>query len=138
MDLSILKPVLVQVSLTFFILIWTAKERLQAVAAGTVKRLEGGQRPVWPDRAAILSNAYENQLEVPQLFYIVVLFALVTGAVDPVMVALAWAYVAFRIIHALIHTTYNKVPHRFVAFMFSNAVLIAMWVKFGLHVLNAA
>jgi hypothetical protein len=137
MDLSILKPVLVQVALTFLIQMWMAKERIGAIRAGSVVRNEPGVRPTWTGRAGTISNAFHNQLEVPMLFYAVVAFALIAQAGDTTMLYLAWAYVALRVVHAAIHTTYNYIPHRFAVYAFSNFVLIAMWAKLGAHVLQA-
>jgi hypothetical protein len=45
--------------------------------------------------------------------------------------------VIVRIVHAAIHTTYNKIAHRFMVFILSNLVLLAMWVKLALHVFTA-
>lgn len=136
MDLTIMTPVFIQAGLTFFLLFWMAKERLAALNAGKIVRGDPGVRPTWPGRAGIVSNSFHNQLEVPMLFYVVVLFAMFTNAVDVAMVALAWAYVILRLIHAAIHTTYNKILHRFGVFALSNIVLIAMWVKLAIHVLS--
>lgn len=136
-DMSILKPVLVQAGLTFFLLFWMGKERFQAVRAGTVIRNEPGVRPTWVGRAGVVSNAFHNQLEMPMMFFAVVLFALAVGAVDGTMIALAWGYVGTRLVHAAIHTTYNHIPHRFVVYIISNIVLLAMWGMLALHVLSA-
>jgi hypothetical protein len=134
-DLSILKPVFAQALLTFIVLFVMAKERLVAFRAGTVTDNGPGTRPTWPGRAAAVSNAYHNLLELPLLFYAVVAFALIAGAVDGEMIVLAWIYVAFRIVQAAIHVTYNHIPHRFLAFLGSVITLIAMWVNLALSVL---
>lgn len=134
-DLSLLKPVLAQASLAFLLLFWMAKERVAAIRNGTVQRGQPGTRPVWVGRSGIVSNAFHNQLEMPILFYAVAAFALIADAADETMVWLAWGYVALRLVHALIHTTYNHIPHRFVAYLASNVILIAMWVRLGLKVM---
>ncbi len=136
-DLSIVQPLLVQVGLTFFLLFWMAKERLGAIRAGTVVRNETGVRPTWIGRAGTISNAFHNQLEMPILFFVVVVLAILTGSADYPLTALAWVYVILRIVHAAIHTTYNKIRDRFLAYLLSNLVLMAMWVKLALHVLTA-
>jgi hypothetical protein len=136
MDLSIMTPVLVQAGLTFVLLFWMAKERIQAIRAGTVVRNDPGVRPTWVGRAGTVSNAFHNQLEMPMLFYAVAAFALITNAVTPQLTALAWGYVVLRVVHAAIHTTYNKIAHRFMAYLASNLVLIAMWLLLGLHILG--
>ena len=47
-----------------------------------------------------------------------------------IALALAWAYVALRAIHSVIHLSYNKVTHRLLAYATSNVVLAAFWVMF--------
>jgi hypothetical protein len=71
-----------------------------------------------------------NLLEVPLLFYVACLMYFVADKVDGVTVALAWAYVALRLAHALIYLTYNRVLHRAVPFVLSNLVVLALWILF--------
>jgi len=135
-DLGILYPVCVQILLTFLLQGWMGRERLKAVREGTVVRgtVPGG-RPVWPERAAVLSNAFQNQFEIPVLFYAAVAFALIVGAADATMVALAWVFAISRMMHAAIFTTYNKVAHRFLVYLLGSFAVMAMWVKLVMHVM---
>ena len=68
-----------------------------------------------------------NLLELPLLFYVAMLLAQITATGSPLLVGLAWAYVALRVVHSLIHITYNDVLHRFLAFAASNFVLLGIW-----------
>ena len=132
---GILYPVFVQVALTFVLFFWMGRERLKAVKAGGVRRgADAGQKPVWPERAGVISNAFHNQLELPMLFYAGVAFTMLAGGVDYVAIALAWGFAAARLVHAAIHTTYNQVPHRFLAYVVSAAFLLLLWVKLFVHV----
>ena len=136
-DLSILYPVFVQVLLTFFLQMWMGRERLAAVWAKTVRRGEHeGAKPVWPERAGVVSNAFHNQLEMPMLFYAVVAFALIAGAADGFMLALAWAFAISRLLHAAIYTTYNKIEHRFLVYLFGSMVVWSMWALLALRVMT--
>lgn len=128
---EILKPLFLQISLTFLLLFWMAKERYQAFKKGEVIVLDPGARPIFKGRGGILSNAFHNQLEMPILFYVVVLLALHQQAIDRVNIFLSWSYVGLRVIHALIHVTYNKILHRFFAYALSNFILLGLWVKIG-------
>ncbi len=82
------------------------------------------------DRRA--ADNFRNLFEMPVLFYAGVLAAFATGAVDGVLVALAWAFVAFRAVHSLVHCTYNRVMHRFSAYLVAALALWAMWVRLAL------
>ena len=73
-----------------------------------------------------------NLLELPVLFYAGSLMYFVAGRVDQTTLAVAWAYVALRAVHSLIHVTYNNVFHRLTAFAISNFVLMAYWALFFL------
>ncbi len=129
-DIAILGPVLVQVALTFVLLLTMGKARFDAVKAGTVMRdVHSGIKPTWPERAAVVSNAFHNQFEIPMLFFAVCAFALLAGAADHIMVVLAWLFAISRLVHAGIFVTYNHIPHRFLVYLFGSLVVMAMWIR---------
>jgi hypothetical protein len=80
----------------------------------------------WPVEARKFANCYGNQFELPVIFYALCLIALMTGKADFLMVALAWFFVASRVVHALLHTGSNIVPQRAAAFMLGMLVLMIM------------
>ena len=49
----------------------------------------------------------------------------------PLVLGLAWTYVAARVLHSAIHCTYNTVMHRFRAFALSMLVLLVLWAVLG-------
>ncbi len=75
--------------------------------------------------ASSASNNFKNLLEMPVLFYVVSLYLTVFGQVDGLHVLCAWLFVALRAVHSLIHCSYNRVLHRFIAYLLSS---IAVWV----------
>jgi len=77
-----------------------------------------------------------NLLEFPLLLYVGCIVAYVATPVSSVMVTLAWAFVALRVVHSTIHLTYNRVAHRALVFGISNAVLVALWVMIALRVMQ--
>jgi hypothetical protein len=135
---TILLPVYVQVALTFILLIWMGGSRLSTLRAGEVKvkDIALGERN-WPTRILQIQNSYHNQFELPVLFYVLVLLALITRKADMLFVVMSWMFVASRLVHAAIHTTSNKVPMRFQAFVVGVLILAAMWVILGIRVLAA-
>ncbi len=74
------------------------------------------------------SDNFMNLFEMPVLFYVACLTIYVTNSASPLLVALAWAYVAFRVVHSFIHCSYNKVMHRFAVFILSAIVLLFIWL----------
>lgn len=83
-----------------------------------------------PDFEARLSRHYANLLELPVLYYVAGLSIFLTGRVDPTFVALFWAYLAARLVHAGIHLSYNRVVHRAAAFGAGCLILVVIWVRF--------
>lgn len=137
MNTAFLYPVLVQVALTFSLVIATGLTRTAAIRRGEVKVSEValGQK-AWPKRSMQVSNAYQNQLETPILFYAGVLFAGVFGVAGDLLLTLAWIWVGLRIVHVAIHITTNHMLHRFAAFLASVLVLAAFWVFMAIEVLT--
>jgi hypothetical protein len=78
----------------------------------------------------VADRAMMHLLELPVLFYVVCLMFFVTATLTPLVLQLAWVYVAFRVAQTLIHLTYNNVIHRLTAFSVSNFILVALWIMF--------
>lgn len=131
---AILYPLFVQIALTFALLFWMGGTRVRALRSGAVglNDIALGE-PAWPGRVAKIGNSFHSQFELPILFYVVIALALLTGQVNALLVGLAWAFVAARIVHAAIHTSTNEVPRRFTAFSTGALILLAMWLVFAFH-----
>ena len=137
---TIFLPVLVLATLTILVLMFAAGKRFRAVGAGQIgpNDFALGESANVPGHVALGNRNYMNLLELPVLFYVVCLALYVTGQVDGLAMNLAWAYVALRVVHSLVHLTYNNVIHRLAVFAISNFVLTALWIVFGMRVLDAA
>jgi hypothetical protein len=124
------------IALSFGLLVWTGRARFAAYRAGEVrmKDVAMGQRN-WPARPQQIANTFQNQIELPVLFYILVELALVTRQTDVLFVAMSWIFVATRLVHAYIYTTSNLVIRRFQAFLAGAVVLMVMWIAFAVRIL---
>jgi hypothetical protein len=71
-----------------------------------------------------------NLFEIPVLFFAVCLALYTTGFVTELQVSLAWGFVLLRAVHSFVHTTYNRVMHRFLAYAVSTLFVFAMWAAF--------
>ena len=133
---SILLPLFVEVVLTFVLGFWSASVRLAAVRRGDVRPRDVALRePSWPKRETQIANAYHNQLELPVLFYVLTVLAIITRHADFLFVVLAWLFVLLRLAHAYIHVTSNHMGQRFAAFAAGAVVLAVMWGIFILRIL---
>lgn len=136
----LLFPLLAQVLLTFMVMVRMYATRIPEFRARNIDpeavKTRKDKNELLIDSARSADN-FSNLFEMPVLFYTAILLALVLMLSDPVLVALAWLYVALRYVHSFIHTTYNSVWHRFYAFIASAGVLLVIWLRLGaLIVLN--
>ncbi|MBS0344788.1 MAG: MAPEG family protein, partial [Proteobacteria bacterium] len=76
------------------------------------------------------SDNFRNLFEVPVLFYTLVAAALATGRTPGWLVMGAWCFVLLRYVHSAIQCSYNRVLHRFAAFMLSLLLLTGLWAAF--------
>jgi hypothetical protein len=91
--------------------------------------------PNWPKQETQIANAYHNQLQLPVLFYVLTILAIVTRHADLLFVLLAWIFVVLRLVHAYIHVTNNRLGQRFAPFAAGAVVLAVMWLIFILRIL---
>ena len=73
------------------------------------------------------ADNFRNLFELPVLFYLALVVAALTAQVTPVVLVLAWGFVALRVLHSWIHCTYNKVMHRFYAYLAGGMALWTLW-----------
>ena len=126
--LLILAPA-AQVALTLGILVWLSLERVPRVARGEIAAGDiAVDRDAYPLQARLLSNSFDNQFQLPVLFYVAVLLALWNGGAGWVEAVLAWLFVALRYVHAAVHVTVNRVDQRFAVFAAGLVVLALLWV----------
>ncbi len=128
--MNILYPLFGMVVLTICIAPLVIYARVKQVSAGNLKigffeLYDGTGAP--PD-VTKTTRHLSNLFEMPTLFYVACLAALLLNLDSALLVYLAWGYVICRGIHAFIHLTYNNVYHRLTAFMLSNIMVITMWV----------
>lgn len=135
---SVLLPVFVQVALTIALGILMGSRRFAAVRAGQVQvaDISMGQR-AWPASPQQAANAFQNQFELPILFYALVAFALATAKADLLFVVLSWVFVLTRLGHAYVYATANDLMTRFRLFMVGAATLLVMWIVFAARILAA-
>lgn len=135
-QVAILYPLFALAAWTFGVLSILPVVRIRAARRGEVRASDFrlGESASVPDSVRLPNRNYMNLLELPVLFYVVCLMLFMVRGVTPAALALAWGYVALRVIHSLIHLGYNNVLHRLVAFSTSNVVLVALWALAAVHV----
>lgn len=79
------------------------------------------------------SNCFKNLFELPVIFYGLVVLISISNLVDSTFISLSWAFVGLRAVQAAVHCTYNKVLHRFIAYMAASCVLWGILIRFSLN-----
>ena len=128
---SIIYPMAALVFLTFFVMYLLLVLRTKAVRTRKIspryfKLNKGGEES---DRMVAVGHNYSNLLELPFLFYVVCVIAIILNQSAEYFIIHAWVFVALRYLHSYIHITYNHVLHRLFAFAVAGFVLLSMWVK---------
>ncbi|HYD94555.1 MAG TPA: MAPEG family protein [Noviherbaspirillum sp.] len=139
-NISILYPVFVLAFWTVLVLLLVPVARFRAALRREVgvEDFRFGESSRVPPAVSIPNRNYMNLLELPVLFYVVCLIIHTSGTTGPASLALAWTYVALRLVHSAIHLTYNNVIHRLAAFATSNVVLVVLWILAAVRVTASA
>ncbi len=77
-----------------------------------------------PPEVANPSDNLKNLFEIPVLFYALVLYLFVTNQVDALYVTAAWVFVVFRVLHSVVHCTFNLIMLRFYLYLVAT---LAVW-----------
>lgn len=135
---EIFHPMLAMVALTM--IVWL---RLYAVRIPEMRRLRIHPQSVATSaqKSARLvdtraSDNFNNLFEVPVLFYLALVVAYLTQQATPLVLGLAWAFVAGRVLHSLIQCSYNKVMHRFTVYVLSTCVAWVLWAVLAASLLR--
>ena len=129
-------PVFVQVALTFVLLMRLGSGRLRTLSAGKtkVRDIALGESN-WPADVTQVGNCFNNQFQLPMLFYVLVVLALFLHKADLLFVIMSWIFVISRVVHAGVHITSNNVNQRFAAYTVGMVVLLLMWAIFAVRIL---
>ncbi len=135
-----LPPVLTMVALPYFTAALILLTRLGDIVAGrrTVNFYEDYAGVGASALVQRTTNQLKNLFEFPVLFYALVSLCVAGDLVDAPLRDLAWAFVAGRWSHAVVHLSFNKLWVRLPIFMASNLILFGMWIRVGLLVLGTA
>ena len=127
---AMLQPVLAMAGLTAMVWIRLYTVRLPEMRR---RRIDPQSLATSGEKAGRLqdtraSDNFINLFEVPVLFHLALVVAFLTQQVTPLVLGLAWAFVAGRVLHSLIQCSYNKVMHRFAVYVVSTSLVWVLWV----------
>ncbi len=132
----IFHPMIALALWTGLVLCVTGYRRIGAVLRRTLRTsaFKLGESAEVPAHISVGNRNLMNLLEMPLLFYVVSICLYITHHESQGVLILAWAFVALRILHSIIHLTSNHILLRLGAFAASNLVLLALWIRFAMHI----
>lgn len=136
-ETAILSPMLALAFLTFVIGALVPIRRFSKKHKLTQADFELGESARVPAVVSLPNRNFANLFEAPVLFYPAMLAFYVTATADAVAVGLAWAYVALRAVHSIVHVTSNIVRWRALAFSLSMLALMGLWGLLAWRILTA-
>jgi hypothetical protein len=136
--MEILKPVVVLAAWTMVMWVWMYATRIPAMSKAKLDPDRLAKEPgatldtLLPVEVQWKAKNYNHLHEAPTVFYAIALTLAIIGQGDGLNCQLAWAYVGLRIIHSLVQAIWNKIMVRFLIFMASSLVLVALIVHAAL------
>lgn len=132
---ALLLPVFLHMLMTMGLGIASALARRKALLAGKVRMKDIVlDARGWPDEVRKLGNNYDNQFQLPMVWYAGIAFTLALGLVDGAAVAFAWAFFALRVAHSVVHVGSNILVRRFYIFVAGAVVLTLSWLWLAVKV----
>jgi hypothetical protein len=125
---AIFGPFFVTILLTFAVWVYMYVRRIRLITSLKISpkdlAIPGKLAQISPPEVSNPSDNFKNLFEIPVLFYVLVLYLYVTKQVDFLYVNVAWIFVTFRLLHSIVHCTFNLVMLRFYLYLFSS---LAVW-----------
>lgn len=136
MSLKLVYPSLALILWIFIVLVIMFLRRKAAFDSKQVRMADVAvSNERYPEPARLAAANFANQFETPVVFFALIMLAMEVGATNYVMAALAWAFVATRMVHTLVHVGSNDLRVRASVFAVGVVVLFCMWVGVVLAVL---
>ena len=130
----LLLPLFLHVLLILYVGSRSLKLRFAAVISGKTKLSAiATDSSNWPDDVRKWGNNFDNQFQVPNLWYAICALLLVMGKIDWFFVILSWLVLLTRVLHSYVHTGTNDVALRMRAFLASFGFVLLMWAWFALR-----
>lgn len=115
----------------FFVAIYLFRTRVRALKNKEVsmKYFRAYTEAGPPEYSRIAERHYENQFEVPTMFFPVGVMHFALGQANNLTLGLMWLFVASRLVHTYVHLGSNNVRVRMIFFMISWLVIVALWAQ---------
>jgi hypothetical protein len=133
MQSTMLAPVVVLAAWTHVMWGWMYATRIPAMRrlrmALDPEAPRGEQMAKLPPRVRWKADNYNHLMEQPTVFFAVAISLFLLGGSSGWPLALAWVYVALRVVHSLVQALWNRIEVRFALFALSGLALIGLTVR---------
>jgi len=123
----IFQPMVVQAGTMILVAFWLVWARVGSVVRGKVDMKDVAKHG-WQGWIKNAGDNFSNQYELPVLFFALCFILFLTNSVTPLAMGLAWFFAISRIVHALIHLTFNNISIRFLVFFTGAIALTALFI----------
>jgi len=125
---AIFGPFFATVLLTLLVWLYMYIRRISFITGNRIDAQDlavpGALAQIAPAAVSNPSDNLKNLFEIPVIFYALVIYLFATKQVDALYVDAAWVFVTFRVMHSVVHCTFNLVMLRFYLYAFST---FAVW-----------
>ena len=129
-----LAPLFIHFAMTSFVGLRTNRLRVASVRKGETKLKDIAlNSAAWPQHVRQWGNNFDNQFDLPTVWYALTALIVATAKIDLAFIILAWVFVASRLVHTYIHTSTNTVIYRMFAYLGGFGAITLMWVWFGIR-----
>lgn len=136
MTLKLVYPSLALILWIFVVLVIVFLRRKAAFTGKQIRMADiAVSTEAYPEPARLAANNFSNQFETPVIFFALIMLAMEVGAASYIMAGLAWAFVATRVAHTLVHIGSNDLKLRSAIFAVGVVILFGMWIGVVLAVL---
>ncbi len=134
-NLQLVYPMFAMVVLTYVVAGVMLRNRIQAVREGfDVRYFKTYNHGQPPEQVLRVDRHFTNLFELPVLFYVGCLAAMLVPLAGFWINFWAWLFVFARVLHALIHIRTNKIPHRMKAFGLGAVAVLGLWIEIVLSI----
>ncbi len=138
---SIFSPFFAMVFLTFLVWIYMYIRRINFITSKKIRPQDFAASSttlaqISPANVSNPSDNFKNLFEMPIIFYAFVLYLFITKQVDTIYINASWIFVVFRILHSVVHCTFNLIMLRFYLYLFSAIAIWFMTIRAALMYFN--
>jgi len=137
---AIFGPFFATILLTFVVWVYMYIRRIRFITGSSLTQAQlttpGVFAQLSPPAVNNPSDNFKNLFEIPVLFYALALYLFATSQVDGAYLTAAWVFVAFRVLHSIVHCTVNIVMLRFYLYLLASLAVWFIALRAGLGFLG--